>query len=226
MPPVTSDLKRVVARLFGVDSEDVRVDTHMLRVRGQTFPIDRGVILLDQTDVQYQALPGTKEDVRRSFSHEWDTYRESLPEHDSEFLGYFDVVQLDYLRDKIGIDLGCGAGRWSLRLAEYCDAIVLVDFSDAIFVAAENLAAVPKALFFRGDITQLPFVNESADFIFSLGDLHHLEEPCLKAVRPPDEIGTRRTLLSLLRTGQQAEILWIDSQGRDSSPGVCSANSV
>ena len=178
-----------MARLFGVDDEDVHVDSQSLRICGQEYPIDRGVILLDQTEVQDQAIPGTKEDVRRSFSHEWDLYRESLPEHDREFLSYFDVVQLDRLRDKLVIDLGCGSGRWSLRLAEYCDTIILVDFSDAIFVAAENLKDLPNAVFFRGDITQLPFVDGSADFFFSLGVLHHLEQSCLKSTRDLMRLG-------------------------------------
>ncbi|OGS34371.1 MAG: hypothetical protein A2293_12245 [Elusimicrobia bacterium RIFOXYB2_FULL_49_7] len=60
---------------------------------------------------------------------------------------------------------------------------MLVDFSDAIFVARKNLAASSHCLFFMGDIQRLPFAKDFADFIFCLGVLHHLPSPCLGEVR-------------------------------------------
>src|SRR5205823_14169167 len=80
-------------------------------------------------------------------------------------------------------DLGCGMGRWSYFLKDRCKEIVLVDFSDAIFVARKNLASASNALFFMGDLKRLPFRDNFADFLFSLGVLHHLPTPCLDEVR-------------------------------------------
>ena len=61
--------------------------------------------------------------------------------------------------------------------------IVLVDFSDAIFVARNNLRGVDNALFFMADIRRLPFRADFTDLLFSLGVLHHLPENALKFVR-------------------------------------------
>jgi SAM-dependent methyltransferase len=79
--------------------------------------------------------------------------------------------------------LGCGSGRWSYYLKDRCQELVLVDFSEAIYVARENLRATDHCLFFKADITHLPFADNFADFILCLGVLHHLPVPCLEAVK-------------------------------------------
>jgi len=179
----------LVARLFGAPAGDVQVDGDLLRVGDQRFAIDRGVVLLDTTQVSEATERGTGEDVRRSFSEEWEAYAAILPEHEAEFAAYFDLMNLDSLHRSVALDLGCGSGRWSVKLAPHCEAIVLVDFSDAIFVARENLNQATNALFFRGDVTQLPFANDSVDFLFSLGVLHHLDRPCLPVARDLMRLG-------------------------------------
>lgn len=183
--------RRVVARLFGVEPDAVSVREDELRVGSSAYRLDRGVILLDDRPVSDQTERGTGEDVRRSFSEEWEAYGAILPEHEQEFSAYFDVVDLKSLASSLVIDLGCGSGRWSAKIAAHCDAIVLVDFSDAIFVARRNLEDVPNAVFFRGDVTSLPFANDSVDFLFSLGVLHHLDSPCLPAARELMRLGPR-----------------------------------
>jgi SAM-dependent methyltransferase len=80
-------------------------------------------------------------------------------------------------------DLGCGSGRWSVFLRDVAGALVLVDFSDAIFVARKNLHDAPHAVFFMADLMQLPFRDDCFDLAFSIGVLHHLPVPCLAAVR-------------------------------------------
>ena len=181
----------VVARLFGVPSNDVQISRSALHVQDQVFPIEGGVVLLDETQVEGKTPRGSSEDVRRSFSEEWLAYGSLLSEHDEEFAAYFDLVELLDLEHKMVIDLGCGSGRWSAKLAPHVGAIVLVDFSDAIFVAKDNLSGANNALFFRGDVTSLPFANDSVDFLFSLGVLHHLAQPCLPVARGLMRLGPR-----------------------------------
>lgn len=188
MEPLDIDVA-VIARLFGVDPSEVEFTDESLRVDSRTFQVQDGVVLLDGRAVDRATEPGTSEDVRRSFSEEWQAFGELLPEHEAEFAAYFDLVDLGALSGKTCIDLGCGAGRWSRLLAPHCDSIVLVDFSDAIFVARENLRHVPHAVFFRGDVTDLPFVDGAVDFLFSLGVLHHLDRPCLPMARDLMRLG-------------------------------------
>jgi SAM-dependent methyltransferase len=122
-------------------------------------------------------------DIQHTFGEEWQRFPEILPEHELEFEQYFDVVDLECLRNARVCDLGCGIGRWSWFLHERCRELVLVDFSDAIFVARRNLAAADHALFFMGDLKRLPFRDDFADFILCLGVLHHLPTDVLGEVR-------------------------------------------
>lgn len=179
----------VVARLFGASIDEVEADESSLSVLHHKYRIEDGVVLLDSEEVKQHTRRGTEEDVRRSFTEEWESYREILPEHDREFAAYFDLVKLTDLTSAVAIDLGCGSGRWSLKLAEFCGAVVLVDFSDAIFVAKDNLSGVDNAVFFRGDVSDLPFRDSSVDFLFSLGVLHHLDQPCLPVARKLMNLG-------------------------------------
>lgn len=127
--------------------------------------------------------PDFAADIQRSFGREWDAYREVLPEHEVELLRYFDLVDLKALGDKRLLDLGCGSGRWSVLLAGRAREVVLVDYSDAIFIARENLRDRENCVFFLGDITRLPFRDGSADLAYSLGVLQTLPMPCLEVTR-------------------------------------------
>jgi SAM-dependent methyltransferase len=166
--------------LFG--TQDIMVDEKTLRVGTKTYPIVNDVILLSAADAP--ADPGAfAEDIQFTFGEEWKTYNAMLPEHQKEFREYFDLVDLKTLSASRVCDVGCGMGRWSYFAKDHCREIILVDFSDAIFMARKNLAQASNALFFKGDLKQLPFREGFADFLFCLGVLHHLPTPCLEEVR-------------------------------------------
>jgi SAM-dependent methyltransferase len=183
--------------IFG--TADVTVDTDRVVVNGRAYPVVDDVIVVLEPKYWPAALAGRlgvertaagaapdrafAEDIQFSFGDEWTTFSEILPEHDAEFADYFDLVDIGALAAARVCDFGCGIGRWSWYLAPKCREIVLVDFSEAIFVARRNLRSAPNALFFMGDVTALPFRDGFADFAFSLGVLHHLPVPALDAVR-------------------------------------------
>lgn len=123
------------------------------------------------------------EDIQHTFGEEWRRFPEVLPEHREEFLQYFDLVDIGGLAGKRVCDLGCGIGRWSWFLKDACRELVLVDFSEAIFVARRNLSQADNVLYFLGDLTRLPFRDDFADFLFCLGVLHHLPTDALDEVR-------------------------------------------
>jgi len=122
-------------------------------------------------------------DIQFTFGKEWQRFSEILPSHKDEFYQYFDLLNVSTLQHQRVCDLGCGIGRWSYFLQEVCREIVLVDFSEAIFVARTNLASASNALFFMGDIKALPFRTSFADLIICLGVLHHLPTDALQEVR-------------------------------------------
>lgn len=125
------------------------------------------------------------EDIQFTYGECWKKYAEILPEHDREFGEYFDLVNLEELAQGRVLDLGCGMGRWSYLLLQKIPLkeLVLVDFSEAIFVARNLMREADNAIFIMGDITRIPFQDNCVDFLFCLGVLHHLPSHALDEVR-------------------------------------------
>lgn len=190
-----SDKLDTLAELFG--STDIELSPAELRVGAHTYPIiDDVIVVVDParytplvrarlgTDTAGTAGAETfAADIQSTFGREWERYGQVLPEYEPVFRRYFRLVAPDSLSESRVCDLGCGSGRWASFAARHCREIVLVDFSDAIFTARKNLASDDNALFFMGDILELPFVEDFADLIYCLGVLHHLPTPCLDEVR-------------------------------------------
>jgi SAM-dependent methyltransferase len=197
-----SDKTQSLKDIFGTPL--VSVEPGCVRVGARSFPvIDDVIILLEPSrrpaglaakiaaapsatgapTVQAPRSADFAGDIQFTFGEEWQRFPAILPEHEQEFALYFDLVDLPSLAQARVCDLGCGIGRWSYHLAGQCRELVLVDFSEAIFVARRNLAGAPGTLFFMGDLKQLPFRDGFADFLFSLGVLHHLPTPALDEVR-------------------------------------------
>jgi len=175
---------------------DVFLEGGFLKVGDRRYPVLNDVIVLADPaeyspDVRRAVSSMEKdpppqdfaEDIQYTFGQEWKNHPRILPEHSTEFRAYFDLVDLGGLRGARVCDLGCGIGRWSYFLKDRCKELVLVDFSDAIFVARKNLAEDRRALFFMGDLRRLPFRRDFCDFLLCLGVLHHLPVPCLDEVR-------------------------------------------
>jgi SAM-dependent methyltransferase len=183
--------------LFGAARVAVHVDR--IEVDDVTYPVIDDVIILvppEHRTERIRALLGDRisgprsprggdfdAGIRDSFGDEWRRYREILPEHRAEFERYFDLVDLGSLAGGRVCDLGCGMGRWSRFLTGRVGELVLVDFSEAVFTARDNLRDAPDCLFFMADLTRLPFRDDFADFVFCLGVLHHLPVPALEEVR-------------------------------------------
>src|SRR5919108_4781224 len=173
-----ADKVRALQEIFGV--RDIELTADRIRVGDVEYPVVDDVIDLMAAPRREGRLA---EDIEYTFGAEWREHGEILPEHAAEFAHYFDIVDLGSLKDARVCDLGCGSGRWSFYLKDRCRELVLVDFSDAIYVARRNLREADHCLFFRADVLSLPFADDCADFVLSLGVLHHLPVPCLDAVR-------------------------------------------
>lgn len=180
------------------DSRKIGLDDERLTVDGYVYPIVDDVIILLEPSKYPETLKkrmkitegginGTPsefaEDIQFTFGEEWQRFPKILPEHEQEFLQYFDLIDLSGLTASRICDLGCGIGRWSYFLRDKCRELVLVDFSEAIFVARHNLKDAENSLFFMGDLKRLPFRNDFADIVFCFGVLHHLPTNSLDEIR-------------------------------------------
>ena len=183
--------------IFGTDKISLERD-HLI-VDKKRYPVIDDVIILSRPDKQSAfvkkrlerkevadenaPIKDFAEDIQYSFGEEWKDYDNILSEHKDEFQQYFDLVNLRGLPSSRLCDLGCGNGRWSYYLKDAAKEIILVDFSDAIFVARKNLSGADNCLFFMCDLRDLPFKDNFADMVFCIGVLHHLPTPALDEVR-------------------------------------------
>jgi ubiquinone/menaquinone biosynthesis C-methylase UbiE len=84
----------------------------------------------------------------------------------------------DILRGKTVLDMGCGPGRFSDVAASMGASVVALDYSTAIDAAKANFAGKgADILFVQGDALRLPLKDNSVDFTFTIGVLHHTPDP-------------------------------------------------
>jgi SAM-dependent methyltransferase len=136
--------------------------------------------------------------VTAGFGHEWSTFQQSEAEFSSTdrkaiFQSYFHIFPWNELPpDPIGIDVGCGSGRWSVMVAPRVGHLHVLDASaDALAVARQNLAGAANVSFHLASVGDIPLDDNSLDFAFSLGVLHHV----------PDTATAIRAIASKLRVG-------------------------
>jgi SAM-dependent methyltransferase len=114
--------------------------------------------------------------TQESFGYEWTHFNEWRPSGEVNFQDYFDGVDLASLRGATVLDAGCGMGRHARQIAPFAARVIAVDFSRAIDQAALNTADAGNVDCVQGDLLALPLADESFDFIYSLGVLHHLDD--------------------------------------------------
>ena len=140
---------------------------------GHRFGIDQGYLDCSRDQVR----PGSTERTFASFGFEWTSF-DDVRNEDEEFASvYFKDLDLATLQGKVGLDAGCGKGRYTRFLAAHLDATVALDGSAAVEAAARNLAELPSVLVVKSDLREAPFAPASFDFVSSLGVLHHLDDP-------------------------------------------------
>ena len=120
---------------------------------------------------------GTTARTLSSFGYEWTTF-DGVREEDESFAAiYFKDVDLLGCAGSIGLDAGCGKGRFTRVLGRHLKTVVALDGSDAVSAAVENLKQFDNVGVVRADLRLPLFAPESFDFIMSLGVLHHLDDP-------------------------------------------------
>ena len=120
-------------------------------------------------------------DVVRGFGEEWSTFRQDADNLDAAqraaiFDSYFHIFPWNRLpADSVGLDVGCGSGRWSAMVAPRVGHLHLMDpSSEALAVARHNLSGAPNVSFHLSSVDSIPLPDNSLDFAFSLGVLHHV----------------------------------------------------
>ena len=137
--------------------------------------------------------------VARGFGKEWSTFRQgeenfSRGQRETIFENYFRIFPWNLLPPDggVGIDVGCGTGRWSLMVAPRVAHLHLLDVSpEALAIARDNLKGAKNVSFHVKSVSEIPLPTQSLDFAFSLGVLHHV----------PDTQGAIRAIAEKLKPG-------------------------
>lgn len=81
------------------------------------------------------------------------------------------------LKGKTVLEAGSGAGRFTEIFAAAGAKVVSFDYSNAVEANYRNNAHKGDAMFFQGDIFDIPFPDASFDFVFCHGVLQHTPNP-------------------------------------------------
>ncbi len=134
--------------------------------------------------------------VTSGFGHEWSTFTQGaddleVAERERLFDQYFRLFPWsDLPPGSVGLDAGCGSGRWATQVAARVGSLHLLDAShEALATAKGNLAGATNVTFHFASVGDVPLPDNSLDFAYSLGVLHHV----------PDTVGALRQICSKLK---------------------------
>jgi|TARA_Y100000031_G_scaffold157149_1_gene216776 SAM-dependent methyltransferase len=127
----------------------------------------------------------------KRFGYEWQKYHKMDLNHQNQFVEWILPFKPDIFKDKKVLDAGCGMGRNSYWVLKH-GAKELVAFDNderTVQAAKNNLAHFKNARVEEKSIYQIDYQDEF-DISFSIGVIHHLEDPDLaiknlvKATKP------------------------------------------
>jgi SAM-dependent methyltransferase len=113
-----------------------------------------------------------------SFGEEWESFHD-FSESDIAQIGadYFDIISSKHINDNsLVLDVGCGSGRWGKYLSPKVKFIEAIDPSSAVYSAVKVTKGPNNIRITRAGVDLIPFPDNSFDFVFSLGVLHHIPD--------------------------------------------------
>jgi ubiquinone/menaquinone biosynthesis C-methylase UbiE len=151
------------------------------------------MLLAEKTETN---IHNADEGTVAGFGDEWTRYDQSElseAERTELFEQYFAVFPWEQLPpDAEGFDLGSGSGRWAQCVAPRVGTLHCVDASkEALNVARKNLAKADNCRFHHASVEAIPLEDNSMDFGYSLGVLHHV----------PDTLAGLKSCVAKLKPG-------------------------
>jgi len=112
------------------------------------------------------------------FGYEWNRYSKIDPQYEGQFRNWTYPFGPDDFKNKRVLDAGCGMGRNSYWPAVYgAQGVIAFDFDKrSVSAARKNLSAFANVQVEFWSIYEIPWQDEF-DIAFSIGVIHHLEQP-------------------------------------------------
>lgn len=127
-----------------------------------------------------------------SFGEEWTKFS-NFSDLELSQIGkdYFDIVSEKMLNSRSRVlDVGCGTGRWTKYVCSRAGFVEAIDPSKAVLVAEQMLSSNDNVRITQAEVDNIPFEDNSFDFVFSLGVLHHIPDTkaamrkCVQKLKP------------------------------------------
>ena len=143
---------------------------------GSYFSTEEDLIrMFDKVDVDENYLTQTV------YGNLWKDLNDDYVNNESKnvLLNIFEKnnQSIDLIKNKSVLDMGCGSGRFTIALAQLGAQMVTgIDLGKTGISIGRKISEklnLKNIKFLEGNVNSLPFENDSFDFVFSKGVLHH-----------------------------------------------------
>jgi ubiquinone/menaquinone biosynthesis C-methylase UbiE len=133
--------------------------------------------------------------VVSDFGREWSSFDQNeASEKDLQdmFNDFFSLFPWEKINtESEGFDLGCGSGRWAYFCAPKVGKLHCIEPAEsALEVARKKLSVFTNCVFHNNSVDEIPLEDNTMDFGYSLGVLHHIPDTlegikcCVKKIKP------------------------------------------
>lgn len=129
------------------------------------------------------------------FGYKWNLHNRMLPVHEEQFRRWTAPLRIEDWRGVAFLDVGCGMGRnsvWPLRDGA-ARGVAIDVYARSLACARQNLQDLGNIEVREVSAYEIPY-EDTFDISFSIGVIHHLEQPALalanmvKATRPGGKV--------------------------------------
>lgn len=120
----------------------------------------------------------TYNDTIRKYSFLWSKSRHTKLFEKYHFNAMQEILPEKIVTGSIGLDLGCGSGEDTFIMAKNNPSVRIIgmDISEGAYVASRLSSSLKNAIILRGTGSSIPLKNETCDFVYSFGVLHHMHD--------------------------------------------------
>jgi 2-polyprenyl-3-methyl-5-hydroxy-6-metoxy-1,4-benzoquinol methylase len=153
-----------------------------------TLEASHSELFLKESNVAYRITHGISrfvegENYASNFGRQWLRFCKTQLDSYNNFSISEDRLKrclggdLTILKDKIVLEAGSGAGRFTEILLKYGAIVDTFDYSNAIEANKQNNGLGHNVRYAQADINQMPYPLNSYDFVICLGVVQHTKSP-------------------------------------------------